>query len=338
MAAQSAQWIYHLTDSEITELYGQVRKLNSLHNDLLDLQIDDAPLPELGPKLRKIHDDLLTGRGFALLRGLPVNRHSLSENAWAYWLIGLHLGKAVPQNGKNHLLGHVKDLGLDYAKPNVRGYQTNARLPYHCDYSDVVGLLCIRPAKRGGLSSIVSSVTLYNEMLEQAPGLTAVLSQPIVHTRWGEIPDGKGGWAQTPVFNPIEHTVITSYVRSAISKGQLLPGAPPISSAQIAACDYLDNLANDPDLHLDMELQTGDMQFLNNHWMLHSRTAYEDHKVEQNRRHLLRLWLACTSGPPMPKVFIDGFQGGTADGRPSGISVSGRKWIASLDPTEDAIS
>ncbi len=331
-------WRQSLTGPEIGELYDLARRLRSQHDDLLALTCDSAPLPLLGERLAGIRDEILRGRGFALLRGLPVDEHTLEENAWAYWIIGLHLGNAVPQNGKNHMLGHVTDLGLDYAKPEVRGYQTNSRLAYHCDYSDVVGLLCIRPAKSGGLSSIVSSVTLYNELLRRAPDLAGELTKPIVHTRWGEIPEGKAPWAETPVFNPLAGTVITSYVRSAIRKGQLLDGAPPVSERQERACDALDALAAETELHLDMELKPGDMQFLNNHWILHSRTTYEDHAEPGRRRHLLRLWLACADGPPLPRVMTDGFQGGTVDGRPNGISVPGRARIASLDPREELLT
>ena len=289
MATSAPEWTQTLSDAEITELYDLARSLQAKTDDLLDLTRADVPLPILGERLAALRRELLDGRGFALVRGMPVADHSLADNAWAYWALGLHLGTAVPQNGKNHMLGHVTDLGLDYTRPDVRGYQTSERLPYHTDYSDIVGLLCIRAAKRGGLSSIASSVAIYNEMVRRHPDLAAALTRPIARTRWGEVPDGQKPWAMVPIFMPGEGRVITTYVRSAVRKGQALAGVPPVTAEQEAAFDAIDALAADPAFHLDMDFRPGDMQFLNNHVILHSRTTYEDHADPAKRRHLLRL-------------------------------------------------
>ena len=136
-----------------------------------------------------------------------------------------------------------------------------------------------------------------------------------------------------PIFMPSDGRVITTYVRSAVRKGQSLDGVPPVTAEQEAAFDAIDQMAADPAFHLDMDFQPGDMQFLNNHVILHSRTTYEDHADPAKRRHLLRLWLACDDGPPLPKVMIDdAFQGGTGTGRPNGIWVDGVAPIATLDP------
>lgn len=333
MADRNSEWNQTLREPEIGELYDLVRSLRTKTDDLLKLTRADVPLSILGERLAVLRNELLRGRGFAMLRGLPVNAHALEDNAWAYWAIGLHLGDAVPQNGKNHMLGHVTDLGLDYAKPDTRGYQTSDRLPYHTDYSDIVGLLCIRAAKHGGRSSIASSVAIYNELVRRHPDLAAALTQPIARTRWGEVPAGQKPWAMIPVCMPTDGGIVTTYVRSAIRKGQSLKGVPHVTEQQEAAFDAIDALAADPTFHLDMEFAPGDMQFLNNHVIMHSRTTYEDHADPAKRRHLLRLWLACEDGPPLPKVMIDdAFQGGTKHGRPSGISVPGVMRIATLDP------
>ncbi|MEM8972208.1 MAG: TauD/TfdA family dioxygenase [Pseudomonadota bacterium] len=333
MADRKSEWAQKLSGAEFGELYDLVRSLRSRSDDLLKLSRADVPLPILRDRLVALRKELLHGRGFATLSGMPVDDHTLEDNAWAYWAIGLHLGDAVPQNGKNHMLGHVTDLGLDYSKPDTRGYQTSARLPYHTDYSDIVGLLCIRAAKQGGRSSIVSSVAIYNEMLRRHPDLVEALTQPIPRTRWGEVPADQKPWAMIPIFMPTAEGIVTTYVRSAIRKGQSLDGVPHITAEQEAAFDAIDELAADPVFHLDMDFEPGDMQFLNNHVIMHSRTTYEDHADPAMRRHLLRLWLACEDGPTLPRVMIDdAFQGGTKDGRPNGISVPGVAPIASLDP------
>ena len=147
-------------------------------------------------------------------------------------------------------------------------------------------------------------------MVRRHPDLAAALTRPIARTRWGEVPDGQRPWAMVPIFMPGDTGIVTTYVRSAVRKGQALAGVPPVTPEQEAAFDIIDALAADPAFHLDMEFAPGDMQFLNNHVILHSRTTYEDHAEPEKRRHLLRLWLACDDGPPLPKVMVDdAFQG-----------------------------
>jgi hypothetical protein len=231
-----------------------------------------------------------------------------------------------------HILGHVKDRGGDYAKPTHRGYQTAARLPYHCDASDVVGLLCLQPSKEGGKSSLVSSWALYNEMLSRHPDLLPELVQPAFRDRRGEVPEGADPWYAVPIFNPMpDGGLVASYVRSAMRKAQRFPEVPRTTPALEAACDALDVLAEDPAIHLDMDFQRGDIQFVSNHWIMHSRTAFEDFPEPEHRRHLYRLWLACPDGPALPEVYTRAWQGATQTGRPAGIRVPGVDLSAPLD-------
>ena len=182
------------------------------------------PLDRLAHRLAGLRQEALDGRGFFLLRGVPIERYSAWESAAAFWGIGLHLGEAVSQNGKGHVLGHVANLGLDYADPEVRGYQTNALLNYHTDFADLVGLLCLRTPQSGGLSSIASSTTLWNEMLRRRPDLARVLLEPVYYTRWGEVGAGPGPYYGMPVFSPWDGRMVVTYVRSAIRKAQLMAG------------------------------------------------------------------------------------------------------------------
>ena len=241
------------------------------------------------------------------------------------------MGDPCSQNGKGHVLGHVKNLGLDYAAAATRGYQTSARLPYHTDSSDIVGLLCLKTAQSGGLSSVVSSTTIYNEVLKRRPDLMPVLMQPFYRTRWGEIPEGKMPWAEVPVFMPHEGRVISHYVRSAIRKGQDLPGAPQITDLQVEALDLVDSIAADPEVHLDMTFEPGDIQLVCNHGLYHSRTAYEDWPNPEDRRHLLRLWLATPSGRTLPEGLIERYGVVGPSGRPAGIYVPGTSPVIPLE-------
>jgi len=320
-AKQRNSWTYVLSGAHRQELDRAIEAVRG--RDIIGIGANDFPLPTLKKTLREIRKETLQGRGFALLRGIPVADYGERDAALAFWGIGAHLGEAVSQNGKGHVLGHVQDLGLDYGNMAVRGYQTSSRLPYHTDSSDLVCLLTLQTAKSGGMSSIVSSVTLYNEMLKSDPELVRLLTRPVYRTRWGEVPEGKKPYSKVPIFNLFRGTVITTYVRSAIRKGQKIEGVPKLTAAQEEALDRLDALAADPALHLDMALEVGDLQILNNHQILHSRTAYVDHEEPAQRRHLLRLWLACEDGPELPLAMTAAFQGRTAGGRPNGIKVPG---------------
>lgn len=325
-----SDWIHKLSPSEIDEVEAAVATLDASGRDILDFGIEDFPLPRLGQTLAGFRRELLHGRGFHLLRGLPMERYTLRQAAIAYWGVGLHVGEPVSQNGKGHVLGHVTNLGLNYADPEVRGYQTNARLPYHSDASDIVALLCLRTARSGGLSSVVSSTTVWNEMVKRRPDCARTLLEPLYYTRWGEVPAGKLPYEAVPVFAPFEGRMITNYVRSAVTKAQALPGVPRLTAAQIEAMDMLDALTADPELYLDMEFRPGDIQLVSNHSVFHSRTAYEDWPDAGERRHLLRLWLACPAGPALPGFMYERL-GQTPSGRPDGIRVAGVRLVAPLE-------
>ncbi len=330
LAKRPEEWTHVLSTAEVAELRASIAMVEARGLDVVDIRAEDFPLPALGPVLRHLREDLLHGRGFGVLRGFPVEDATARQRGIGFFGIGAHLGEAVSQNARGHALGHVADLGFDYSQPTARGYQTNVRLPYHTDGSDLVGLLCVRTAKSGGLSSLVSSATLYNEMLARRPDLLRVLMGPNYRDRRGEIPPGKGPWYVLPVFNPWQGRMISSYVRSAIRKAQRFPEVPRISPQLEEAMNCLDALAESPELHLDMELRPGDIQFVCNHSIFHSRTTFEDHPEPARRRHLLRLWLASEGGPALPPVF-DNYTGLDARGRPMGLLLEGVRLNAPLE-------
>lgn len=331
MAQCANEWTHRWTAEEIAEIEAAFAKVDRCGLDILDIRSAEFPLPKVANRLAQIKRYVLHGPGFFMLRGLPIESWTNRQAAVAYWGMGMHIGQPCSQNGEGHVLGHVKNLGLDYKDPLARGYQTNARLAYHTDSSDIVGLLCYKPGKSGGLSSIVSSTTVYNEMVKRRPDLVEVMMHPFQRTRWGEIPEGKRAWAELPVFMPHQGRLIVHYVRSAIRKGQLIKGVKALTDKQIEALDFFDNLTGDSEIHLDMEFRPGDIQLLCNHSILHSRTAFLDYDEPEKRRHLLRLWLACEDGPPLPTWMTDAYEGKTSNGRPNGIQLPGVPFKALLD-------
>lgn len=304
---RQTDWIYHLSEPEILEVEAAVNGLASASDNLSNISPDDFPLPTFGSQLQSLLGEVLDGRGFVLLRRLPVERWSSRQTAIAFLGIGSHLGSLRPQNADGHLLGHVKDLGRSSSDPNVRIYQTRERQTFHTDSCDVVGLLCLSTAKSGGLSSLVSSITIFNEMRRRRPDLARVLFEPIETDRRGEVAEGEKPYFTIPVFNWHAGLLSAIYQRQYIESACRFPEVQPLAPAQVEALDLLDELANDPQLHLMMELQRGDMQFVHNHTILHDRTAFEDWPEPERKRHLLRLWLAPQSARLLPEVFAERF-------------------------------
>ncbi len=302
---QRDDWIHHLSPTEIAEIGAATAAVQARGLDIVDITRADFPLPKFGPALDSLRDEILNGRGFAVLRGLPVEDKPIADSATAYWGIGLYLGNALSQNAKGHLLGHVRDLGLATSDPNVRTYQTTERQHFHTDSCDIVGLLCLKAAKRGGLSSITSSMAIYNAMAARRPDLVSRLFKPFPTDRRGEVPVGKKPYFEIPVYNDHAGYLSVLYSRPYINSSQRFPEAPQLAPEDVEALDYFDDLANDSELRLDMQLQPGDMQFLHNHTILHDRTAFEDWAEPEKKRHLLRLWLAAPNARPLPPIYAE---------------------------------
>jgi len=333
--AASPDWTRSLSAGHIAEVEGAVRQLSESSRALTAITKADFPLPTLAPRLQAILGEVLNGRGFVLIRGLPVQHWTRRQAAIAFLGIGAHLGSLRMQNAAGHLLGHVTDLGRSSSDPNTRIYQTRERQTYHTDSADVVGLLCLRTAKSGGLSSLVSSTTIFNEIRRQRPDLAKVLLEPIETDRRGEVPEGAAPYFSIPVFNWHQGLLSAIYQRQYIQSARRFPGVPALTAPQIEALDLLDRLANDPALHLMMELQPGDIQLVHNHTILHDRTAFEDWAEPERKRHLLRLWVAPPGARPLPGVYAERF-GSVIPGDRGGITVKGIHPAVPLDGPVDA--
>ncbi|HEY3780704.1 MAG TPA: TauD/TfdA family dioxygenase [Fimbriimonadaceae bacterium] len=323
--AKSQDWIENLSPAELAEIEAASRKLAEEDVDWTRFEAADFPLPTLQPRLERLSQRLLEGRGFALLRSLPVEQWGRRLSAIAFLGIGRHLGALRPQNRDGHLLGHVRDLGLSTDDPNVRLYQTHDRQHYHTDSCDIVGLLCLQTAQSGGLSSLVSSTTLFNQMRARRPDLAQVLFEPIESDRRGEVPAGQLPYFRIPVFNWYEGLLTTIYQRSYIESARRFEKVPTLTPEQIEALDLFDQLSDDPTLNLQMELRVGDIQLVHNHPLLHDRTAFKDWPEPERRRHLLRLWLAPENARPLPSVFAERY-GSVVPGDRGGISVPGMRF------------
>ena len=303
IAADPDSWLKLLGAADIAELENAAKSYLATNDEIAGITREKFPLPRFGAYLEKLRKKLISGIGFELMRGLPVANYSQKFAATIFCGVGAHLGSARSQNAAGHILGHVRDIGADANNPNTRIYQTSERQTFHTDSSDVVGLLCIREAMEGGKSLLVSTTTIYNEMLRTHPDLAALLFDPIATDRRGEVPEGEKPYLEIPVLNWHAGFLTGFYQRQYIDSAQRFTDALRLTTAHVQALDLFDRLANDPGLHLGMQLQPGDMQFVYNHALLHDRTAFRDWPDASQKRHLLRLWLAMEGDRPLPDCF-----------------------------------
>jgi alpha-ketoglutarate-dependent taurine dioxygenase len=331
MAADPSGWTIRLDAGAIAEVRAAAQAFLATGRDIGTLSAADFPLPRLAATLQALRVELILGRGFALVRALPVAEMTRAEAAAAFCGIGAHLGLARSQNAKGHILGHVTDLGRDPNDPTARIYQTHARQTFHTDGCDVVALLCLAEAKAGGDSLLVSGEAVWNEMRARRPDLLRLLTEPLATDRRGEVPEGANPWFEIPVFALHDGRVSMQYQRQYIDSAQRFDGAPRLTDAHVEALDLFDALCNDTGFNFRMRLAPGDMQFVYNHALLHDRTGFTDHEDPARRRHLLRLWLTIPGDRDLPSSFVQKY-GSITPGDRGGIAVPGMALVAPLDP------
>ncbi|MBT7539525.1 MAG: TauD/TfdA family dioxygenase [Gammaproteobacteria bacterium] len=330
LANQHDQWLYTLADQDVADLEQAAGHYLDSGRDIGEMTKSDFSLDHFGHHLVKLREKLLQGIGVELIRGLPANGYSQKTAAAIFCGIGAHLGSARSQNAGGHILGHVRDIGADVPDPNARIYQTSARQTFHTDSTDVVGLMCLKSAKSGGQSLLVSAETLFNEMQRKRPDLVPQLFDIVATDRRGEIPPGEKAYFEIPVLSWYRELLTVQYQRQYIDSAQRFSDAPKLTNEQIEALDYFDALANDPELHMVMQLQPGDMQFVYNHSQLHDREAFVDWPEPENRRHLLRLWLSLEGDRPLPTCFQSRY-GSVEPGNRGGIITEQTHLHAPLD-------
>jgi hypothetical protein len=330
MSRNPDAWLYQLTADDVGDLEASASHFQSLGIDVGEISKKTFPLTTFGEHIAELKQTLLSGVGLEVLRGLPIKKYSEAFAATIFCGIGAHIGSARSQNADGHILGHVRDIGADANDPNSRIYQTCERQTFHTDSADVVGLLCIREAREGGKSLLVSAETIYNRMKQERPDLLEKLFDPIATDRRGEIPNGAKPYMEIPVLSWHEGYLTVFYQRQYINSAQRFEGAMKLSPEHVEALDMFDALANNPELCFGMQLQPGDMQFVYNHSQLHDRTGFLDWPDPSQRRHLMRLWLSIEGDSPLPESFKERY--GTIEvGNRGGIITKHTKLHAPID-------
>jgi hypothetical protein len=309
-------WIDIWSQPELDDLDRALAKVHAAGIPWHQIDRQQFELPIAGARLKRIADELENGRGFVLLRGFPVEEYSLKDARTIYWGIGSHLGHGVVQNNKGHLIASVKDQGIDYNNPNARGYVSRNRLTPHCDPTDVVGLLCYRRPLSGGVSTIASSMAIFNKILDEHPDYLNYVFQGYRYNLRGEGATGNIDEVTNhpiPVYSYFDDRLSCRFNGNMIKTAQDITGMP-LSDEELKVINYIEGLAVSDEFRLDMTLELGDMQFLCNHSILHTRSEFVDGESDDQKRHLLRLWLNLHEGRDLEPDFANRYNTGPRGG------------------------
>ncbi|KXN87804.1 hypothetical protein AN958_08120 [Leucoagaricus sp. SymC.cos] len=283
------QWVYDLNAAELKEIDDAVHHFKGLNLPFGYISRETFPLPSLGDQLRKLSRELHYGRGFFVLRTIPVESYSREDNVLIYAGVSAYIANVRGLQDKNGgVLSHIKDLTRTVDNRAIGGpaYTTDKQV-FHTDHhGDVISLFALEVAAEGGTSRISSAWRVYNELAEKRPDLIRTLAEP-----WPV--DGFGGnppYVKRPVLFYHENRAIIQYARRYFTGYMGLPRStdiPPITEAQAEALDALHFLAER--FSLGLNFQKGDIQYINNLSTFHARDGFRDD--EKQSRHLLRLWL-----------------------------------------------
>lgn len=267
--------------------------------------LSDDFFASAAPTLQRIQHELEAGSGACLIRGMPVHEMNEEEASGFFLKLSSLVGTPVPQSAAGERVFSVRDAGLAPEDPRARGPNTRKKLTFHTDRCDVIGFLCLQQAKSGGENDIVSSLTLYNEILARRPDLLEVLFEPF-HVARHNVDVGKQKpWCEQPVFSVCQGHFAAALMRVLIDRAAAMPELPDLSDAQREALDLVQSLAEDPGISYRFRQEPGDLLFLNNWVTLHRRTAFEDHELPAEKRHLLRIWLSMPNSRPLDPRYVD---------------------------------
>jgi len=287
-------WLKPFPRECLDELAETARIIEKNPLDTLLLHPDDYPLDATREFLRGVKATLFEGCGFAVLDRLPVAELGEAVAKQLYWLISTLIARPVAQSFTGTMLYDVRDIGLK-AGPTVRGDLTNEELNFHTDYgyncpAPVVGLLVLKTAKSGGVSSVVSFGAVHRAMAERCPELLERLYQPFIWNRAREHPEGDALTSSLPVFNADPAAPPARFNPFMIFDGYRAAGQP-IDNIGQAALDTMWAIMDEPEMHCEFMLEPGQLQYVGNWRVAHRRTAYEDWPEESERRHLVRMFL-----------------------------------------------
>ena len=296
-------WLIELDDNDNEELVKATQFAVDTNKNLYDLTSSDFPLKYFVRKINLIKEQIQSGFGFVVIKKLPIKQFNEEEVKRMLWGIGQYIGYPEKQDRAGALLHVVTDTGANFSKSDhIRGFQTNEELQFHTDGADIFALLCIRNAKTGGLSKLVSSVAIFNEIEKVRPDLAQILQKEFHFDSRTQNPNDDK-IQKIPIFVKHDNLITALYKRRYIRSAQRFEEVPKLTKLQIEALDLIDKLCNDKKFCLSMQLSPGDLEIASNATTFHSRETYEDYADPNKRRCMIRLWLSLLHQRPLPQVY-----------------------------------
>ncbi|MGA7733630.1 MAG: TauD/TfdA family dioxygenase [Chloroflexia bacterium] len=303
----SANWRYSWKPETLSEIEQAVRQWRSGPKGVLDTILrqpeqarETFPLTSFTDDAHAIKEELEKGHGFVLLKGLPLDSYTVEEAYAIYAGISVLFGMPLAQDREGNLFYSVRDEGFQiesHGTPGVRGTKSNARLHFHTDSApahrgntpDIVGLLCLHQARAGGESLLVNANTLHNIILREEPSALQRLYESYYFDRRADAEPWESPLLEAPVFM-YDGILSMRFNEFYMIMGAELAGVPMLRT-DLAAISVIKRLTNRPELIFRFTMERGDIQFLNNHYVIHARSAFEDRSGPEEKRHLVRIWL-----------------------------------------------
>ena len=298
----SADYSLKLSEAEQAEIVTAVRALPDVSHPQ-GAGAAAFAMASLTPRLQAAYEDVRSGRGFVVIRGLPVDSLSKDEFIAAVWGVGQHFGNALSQNTSGDLIGHVVDATAQDATPRM--YRSNLELRPHNDITAMISLACWHKSETGGASVIVSAVTVHDALCKDHPEVLAPLYRGFHYHQVGE--EAPGGPPVTrqrvPLFAVRDGQLSSRYLRSNLVAGHRALDMP-LTNEDIAALNTFDAVATAPENRLAFFLERGDMLVVNNYTVMHARTSFKNYPEPERKRHLVRLWMDRPGFRDVPGEYI----------------------------------
>ena len=313
----TTSWLHTITPKQRQEVLDALKIAKKKGATVASITKVDFPLPQLGDLFTQMQYELDQGYGFSVIRAMPIEELNISDIELLYSGVTAHFGEKINQDTKGTLIDHVTDRGGDYADISVRGYTTNAQLTPHCDSGDLVVLMCVRPAKEGGLNNISCTMAVFNEIVENYPEYLKPLYKGFHYNIRGNGPLGEFQDItahRVPVFSYYDGKLSCRYNEKAILTAEKLPGVDLLTELEKKAIRAVSKLAMRNDIRFDVQLEMGDIALLNNYTVLHNRGSFTDHDVPEKKRLLLRQWINLPHARELKKEFADHYNTGPRKG------------------------
>ena len=288
------RWRFAIPPAALAEIDAMLEVLRANPLDTPLISPGDYALDACRAFMHGVEARLQGDVGVAVLDRLPVERYSKAELTAVYWVLSSMIARPVAQSFDGRVLYDVLDTGK-LTDTRVRGDLTGQELIWHSDYGfnfppPYIGLLVLRTAREGGVSSAASMMTVHNVLRERAPHLLRRLYQPFYWNRQGEHGEGEPVTHFYPVFTYDGATVRGRFNRRLIYKGHELAGVP-LEDLGREAVETMFDVMSEPENHFTFELAAGEIQYMNNFSIAHRRTQYSDYDEPDARRHLVRIFL-----------------------------------------------